>query len=150
MELFDIPISESAKKLISENTKIVNENISRWVLSEKNIQSGISQKILDMLTFAKRRNNIGQKRLKMTVERNKTIEELVRRGHKTSAFKGVIDFKIKEWSGTDFEKNLTPETLFNKKKFQKYLEEAREEYLKSKPKQESKEPKSNQYEDMLK
>ncbi len=33
----------------------------------------------------------------------------------------VIDKKVKEWQGTDSEKYLRPETLFNAKKFEAYL-----------------------------
>ena len=36
-------------------------------------------------------------------------------------FKKVIDNKCKEWIGTDFEKYLTPETLFRTSNFEKYL-----------------------------
>lgn len=35
--------------------------------------------------------------------------------------KSVIDKKCKEWIGTDFEKYLTPETLFRPSNFEKYL-----------------------------
>ena len=36
-------------------------------------------------------------------------------------FKLVIDKKCKEWIGTEFEKYLTPETLFRPSNFEKYL-----------------------------
>lgn len=35
--------------------------------------------------------------------------------------KSVIDKKVKEWKGTDFQKYLRPETLFNATKFESYV-----------------------------
>jgi len=36
-------------------------------------------------------------------------------------FKLAIDNQVKEWTGTDFEKYLTPDTLFRPSKFEKYV-----------------------------
>ena len=35
--------------------------------------------------------------------------------------KAVIDSKVKEWIGTDYEKYIRPETLFNERKFEGYV-----------------------------
>jgi uncharacterized phage protein (TIGR02220 family) len=42
-------------------------------------------------------------------------------GYTTSDFKYVIDYKVKDWKGTDWVKYLRPITLFNKAKFENYL-----------------------------
>jgi len=42
-------------------------------------------------------------------------------GYTISDFKYVIDFKIKDWKGSDFQKYLRPITLFKKDKFENYL-----------------------------
>ena len=42
-------------------------------------------------------------------------------GYTTSDFKYVIDFKVKDWKGSDFQKYLRPITLFKKDKFENYL-----------------------------
>ena len=39
----------------------------------------------------------------------------------TEDLKAVIDKKVAEWKGTEFEKYLTPETLFRPSNFEKYL-----------------------------
>ena len=42
-------------------------------------------------------------------------------GYTISDFKYVIDFKVKDWKGSDFQKYLRPITLFKKDKFENYL-----------------------------
>jgi len=42
-----------------------------------------------------------------------------------NCLKLVIDYKTKEWKGTDMEKYLRPQTLFGKSKFEGYLNDAR-------------------------
>jgi hypothetical protein len=42
-------------------------------------------------------------------------------GYTISDFKYVIDYKVKDWKGTDWVKYLRPITLFNKAKFENYL-----------------------------
>jgi uncharacterized phage protein (TIGR02220 family) len=42
-------------------------------------------------------------------------------GYTVDDFKTVIDVKVNEWKGTDYEKYLTPDTLFRPSKFEKYL-----------------------------
>jgi hypothetical protein len=39
----------------------------------------------------------------------------------------VIDYKVKEWSGTKWDKYLRPSTLFSVKHFDEYLVEAKKE-----------------------
>jgi uncharacterized phage protein (TIGR02220 family) len=50
--------------------------------------------------------------------------ERIREGYSLDDFKAVIDSRIKAWKGTEWEKYLTPETLFRPGKFDKYLNEA--------------------------
>ena len=45
----------------------------------------------------------------------------IQEGYTLSDFKFVIDFKVKDWKGTDWNKYLRPITLFNKAKFENYL-----------------------------
>ena len=40
----------------------------------------------------------------------------------------MLFYMFQKWANTDFEKFLVPETLFRPSKFQKYLEEARENH----------------------
>ena len=56
------------------------------------------------------------------VENNfKYIKARLNDGFTIDDFKAVIDKKVAEWKGTEFEKYLTPETLFRPSNFEKYL-----------------------------
>jgi len=45
----------------------------------------------------------------------------IKEGYSISEFKVVIDNKVKDWKGTDWERYLRPLTLFSKSKFENYL-----------------------------
>lgn len=62
----------------------------------------------------------------------RSISARVNEGYTLDDFKTVIDTKASEWIGTDYERYLTPDTLFGNK-FDKYLNQPR-----AKPKQEDK------------
>lgn len=48
------------------------------------------------------------------------IKARLKEGYTQADFEKVIDIKVAEWSGTEYEKYLAPETLFGNK-FDKYL-----------------------------
>lgn len=58
----------------------------------------------------------------------KNITARLKDGYTVDDFKKVIDKKAKEWLGTDFEKFLTPDTLFGNK-FEMYLNQKRKKTL---------------------
>ena len=49
------------------------------------------------------------------------VQARINDGHKIHEFEYVIDAKVKDWKGTDWEKYIRPITLFNKTKFENYL-----------------------------
>ncbi len=49
------------------------------------------------------------------------IAARMKEGYSVAEFKVVIDKKIYDWNGTEYTKYLTPMTLFNKTKFENYL-----------------------------
>lgn len=51
----------------------------------------------------------------------KFIRARLNSGYKEEDLKKVIDLKVAEWNGTDMQKYLRPETLFNATKFEGYL-----------------------------
>jgi len=57
----------------------------------------------------------------------KTGNEITARlkDYTVNCLKLVIDYKTREWKGTDMEKYLRPQTLFGKSKFEGYLNDAR-------------------------
>ena len=122
VELFGENLSSESVRLINGNVELINKHIGEWIRNQKHIDSDIAQRVLDLLAITKRRRSLAQVKLKMTPKRRSRIEQLVRQGNRMPQFKGVIEFKIEEWWDTDWQKNLTPETLFGDK-FQKYLEQ---------------------------
>lgn len=64
-------------------------------------------------------------RYKLTSETNlKNIKARLAEGYTLNDLKMVIDYKCKEWQGTDMQKYLRPETLFRLSKFESYLNAA--------------------------
>jgi len=55
----------------------------------------------------------------------KAIGARLKEGFSKEDFLNVIDFKCLEWTGTDYEKYLRPETLFCAKHFESYLMQAK-------------------------
>lgn len=92
---------ENPIQLNINNKKLNNNNIYSEVLDYLNLKAETR--------YRKTENNF--KFIKARLNENFTIDD----------FKVVIDKKVAEWKGTDFEKYLTPETLFRPSNFEKYL-----------------------------
>ena len=54
-----------------------------------------------------------------------SIKTLINKNYTLEDIKCVIDYKYKEWKGTDMEKYLRPNTLFRLSKFESYINNAR-------------------------
>lgn len=81
--------------------------------------SNLYKKIIEHL------NTQAEKKFKYTTKSTREkINARLNEGYKLNDFIVVIDKKIEEWLGTDFEKYLCPETLFGTK-FEKYLNQPR-------------------------
>lgn len=74
---------------------------------------------LEILTYL---NTKASKSYKPVVANLKFIRGRQREGYTMEDFKKVVDTKVAEWTGTDMEKYLRPETLFNSTKFQNYVQ----------------------------
>lgn len=64
---------------------------------------------------------------------NKNINARLNDGHDVIDFKKVIDYKLSEWKGTDYQKHLVPNTLFSLKHFSNYLMQSEMNYKKQSP-----------------
>lgn len=64
---------------------------------------------------------------------NKNINARLNDGHEVIDFKKVIDYKMSEWKGTDYQKHLVPNTLFSLKHFSNYLMQSEMNYRKQSP-----------------
>ena len=63
------------------------------------------------------------KQFKPTETNLKFVSERLKEGYTADECRSVITEKAREWRGTEFEKFLRPETLFNKTKFSSYFGE---------------------------
>ena len=129
MGLFNEALTPEAIAIINDNTELVNKHIGNWIRNQRRADSDISKKVLELLTITKRRFIVQQKPISCTPERKRLIEKLVKRGHTWEEFRGVIQWIVPEWHNTKLQRNLQPETIFAASNFQKYLEQAREDWL---------------------
>jgi len=127
MTLFN-QLTPQAQQLIEDHSELINKHLEDWIKNELKVKGGIAGDVIEFLFLRKQRINPNQKPLKLTPDRKRLIESQIRSGNGVAQFMAVIAFKVKQW-GDDpqMKKYLTPETLFRKSKFQKYLEEARED-----------------------
>ena len=92
----------------------IQYNTNNKELNNK-INNNIYSEVLDYL-------NLKAETRYRKVENNfKHIKARINDGFTIDDFKAVIDKKCAEWKGTEFEKYLTPETLFRPSNFEKYL-----------------------------
>lgn len=95
-------------KVIEEKKKKPTKHISKEIRK-------IAEQTIDYLnsksgtTFSNKGSNI------------ELIASRISEGFTISDFKCVIDKKVLDWKGTDWEKYLRPITLFSKSKFENYL-----------------------------
>lgn len=102
------PIKENLNTPIKEKLKDNNTK-------ENNKINNIYSEVLDYL-------NLKAETRYRKVENNfKHIKARLNDGFTVDDFKVVIDKKCEEWKGTEFERYLTPETLFRPSNFEKYL-----------------------------
>lgn len=81
-------------------------------------------KVIAYFSEKRREYGLGQKDLKCTFERKQAIINLVKSGATRQEIKQAIDGRFSAWANTDFSSNLTPETIFRKSNFFKYVEAA--------------------------
>ncbi len=105
----DTPIDKNINTPIDKNVKGNNTSINNTSIN--NIYSDI----LDYL-------NLKAETKYRKIDNNfKHIKARLNDGFTADEIKCVIDKKVNEWKGTEFEKYLTPETLFRPSNFEKYL-----------------------------
>lgn len=101
----------------SENPTQINTNnkINKISTNKDNKENKIKE-IVDYLN-----QKLGTKYRATTKSICSSINARLEENYTVEDFKTVIDKKYKEWKGTEFEKYLTPDTLFRPTKFEKYL-----------------------------
>lgn len=111
-------VYEFGVQLLQQDFKIIEKrgtkNATQRVVSKQTLKD--AAQILDYLN-SKAETSFSTKQganLDLIISR-------IQEGYTISDFKYVIDYKVKDWKGSDFQKYLRPMTLFNKAKFENYL-----------------------------
>lgn len=116
----DIDIEEDKEK---ENKSILSDK------QKKQLADNMTPITLDVVTYLNEKANTNFK--PCTDKTKRCIKARVNEGFTLEDFKKVIDKKVNEWMGTEFQQYLRPETLFGTK-FEGYLN-ARVKDSKNKP-----------------
>lgn len=111
-----------ALKSSLNNNKIIKKENNNISSIEDNILKRNETAIEIIIDYL---NHLAGTRYKVTTEANiKNIKARLTEGYTISDLKLVIEYKCKEWKGTDMQKYLRPETLFRPSKFEGYLNAA--------------------------
>lgn len=70
-------------------------------------------------------NTVSKKQFRNTDQNLKFIKARLESGVTYDEMKAIIELKVKDWTGTQMEKYLRPETLFNATKFETYYAESK-------------------------
>lgn len=125
------PPSEHAKKLNGQfllgiEVQPVIKEKQKKEKPKKIDQSNISAEIIKYL------NECTGFELRTDIQSNQTpIAALLNKKYTPEDIKMVIEFKVREWLGTEMQKYLRPSTLFGNKHFDEYLNQARNPFSKT-------------------
>ena len=100
------PKCEIRKPNVNDN---VNDNVSSGTSADTTVEYPYAA-VIDYLNI-----KTGAKYLSTSRDTRKLIRERCDEGFKYEDFMKVIDKKVQEWKGTDYEKFLRPSTLFGTK-----------------------------------
>lgn len=116
-DLKNVPFQEISKgifKLLIDPTDFVS--VGKEILKKDES----TEKVETAKLVIERLNQATGSRFKATASTASKINARIKEGHTLEDFYKVIEVKSKEWTGTQFEAYLRPETLFSTK-FQSYL-----------------------------
>lgn len=113
---------ETKREYITTNNIITNNikenNINNNV--KENTKENFTDKCKIVIDYLNEKTN---KRYKYVESNFRFIKGRLNDGYTVEDLKGVIDRKVEEWTNTDMEKYIRPETLFNATKFENYVNE---------------------------
>lgn len=107
-----------------------NENINdNEIKKENTIKTRLELDSIEVLEYLNLKAN---RKFEITTKSYlKNIQSRLKEKNEKQILMDIIDMKCLEWLNTDFEKYLTPSTLFNNEKFYKYVEQLK--YAKENP-----------------
>lgn len=107
-----------------------NENINdNKIKKENTVKTRLELDSIEVLEYLNLKAN---RKFEITTKSYlKNIQSRLKERNEKQLLLDIIDMKCLEWLNTDFEKYLSPSTLFNNEKFYKYVEQLK--YAKSNP-----------------
>jgi len=108
-------IYEFGIQLLQHDFKIIEEKKKKATKPLTKLQKAYAQEIIKYL------NEQAGTSFSVQGSNQELIVARLKEGFMIEDFKLVIDKKVKDWKGTDWSKYLRPVTLFNKSKFENYL-----------------------------
>lgn len=108
-------------KINNVTTLITIRNYSKYQGDEhqNEHQTDTIKKVKEVISYLNEKT--GRRFSTKTKPTQEAINARLSEGWTVEDFKLAIDNQVKEWTGTDFEKYLTPDTLFRPSKFEKYV-----------------------------
>jgi uncharacterized phage protein (TIGR02220 family) len=101
---FGLQLLNEDFKILKKKNKVIDNETKK-----------IAEKIIDYL------NDRAETSFEYAKSNIELISARIKEGFTYSDFISVIDKKVKDWKGSDWEKYLRPLTLFSKSKFENYL-----------------------------
>ena len=90
-------------------------------ITKNNITKNISYNYKDVIDYLNEKTG---KTFKCVETNNKLIRARYNEGYTLEDFYRVIDYKVLQWKGNEWEKYLRPSTLFSAKNFENYLNDS--------------------------
>lgn len=105
-------------KPVPTNNDLTNNDFTNNDLTNKLSSNSTTSTAKEIIDYLNQKTNKHYKY--QTNKTNRLINARLNEGNTVDDFKQVIDIKVAEWTGSDMEKYLRPETLFGTK-FESYL-----------------------------
>lgn len=108
-------IYEFGVQLLQQDFEILDEKKKKGQITKQQIE--IATEIIEYL------NEKADTMFRCNATNIKLVISRINEGFSIDNFKVVVDKKVKDWKGTDWQMYLRPITLFSKTKFENYLNE---------------------------
>ena len=115
-------VSQESHASVKEEYSVEKDSVKDYVVQQaESTASSTSSKHKEILDYLLEKS--GRKFMHKAEKNKKPLNGRLSEGYEVADFKKVIDWKVHEWTGTQFESYLRPETLFGNK-FEGYLNDA--------------------------
>ena len=124
-KIFITPINKNVNTSTQKCLDPINKNVKGNITSNNTTSMNNKDTIVEKEKYEEiigYLNELTDSKYKSTTKATiKKINGRFREGFEVEDFKNVIETKVKEWLGTEYEKYLRPSTLFRPSNFEEYL-----------------------------